>query len=236
MMPRGAASTMWNMDDMLAREALAGAEAFAEVVRKEFAGEAIDLKVACEHGDLPNVIERYKSDQEPPACVVMGTQGASGLQEVLFGSNTASVIKQGSFPVIAVPRDAIFSAPKRIMFAHDGGAVNETALLPLLQIARRFGSEVRIVRVVNEDSTTQANAHDADLEQLLHGLQHTSQFLSHEEVETGLSGLAAQASADMLVVLHRKRSIFQSLFKRSTAAALAMHTHLPLLALQHVEN
>ncbi len=236
MMPRGGASTMWNMDEMLAREAQAGVEAFAHAVRKEFPEHALELEAVCEHGDLPNVIDRYKSDPEPPTCVVMGTQGASGLQEVLFGSNTAAVIKHGTFPVLAVPRSAEYRTPKRIVLADDGGPVTKASIALLLDIARWSQSEVRIARVVNERSNAEASASDDTYDQLLGAIPHAQQYISSENVEAALNDLADQSDADLLVVMHRKRGIFQGLFHRSTAAKLAMHTHLPLLTLQQTDR
>jgi nucleotide-binding universal stress UspA family protein len=235
MIPRGAASTMWNMDDLLAREAQAGVEAFAGAVRKEFPDEALQLDAVCEHGDLPNVIDRYRTDAEPPACVVMGTQGASGLQEVLFGSNTAAVIKHGSFPVLAVPGSAQYSAPKRILLADDGGPVDKASIALLLDIARWSRSEVRIARVVNERSTAEASGDDT-YDKLLGAIPHAQQYVSGENVEAALNELADQSDAGLLVVMHRKRGIFQGLFHRSTAAKLAMHTSLPLLVLQQADR
>lgn len=236
MMPRGTATTMWNMDELLAREAQAGAEAFAELLRKEFPGDQLDLEAVAEHGDLPNVIDRYRTDPEPPACVVMGTQGATGLKEALFGSNTASVIKLGGFPVLAVPAEAAYETPKRIVLADDGGPVTAASIALLLDIARWSKSEVRIARVVNEQSPSEASAGDDTYDQLLGAIPHTQQYLSNENVETALNQLADQSAADLLVVMHRKRGIFQGLFHRSTAARLAMHTHLPLLVLQQADR
>jgi len=235
MMPPGGASTMWNIDDLLAKESLAGLQQFEAVLRNALPGVDVNLEIICEHGDLPNVVDRYLTDAEKPICVVMGTQGASGLQEALFGSNTASVIKHGSFPVIAVPGKAEYRAPKRILLADDGGPVSRDALALLLDIARWSQSELRIARVVNEQVTADDSRTQA-YDQLLGGIPHSQQFLSAEHVETALNDLAEQGDADMLAVLHRKRGLFQGLFHRSTAAKLAMHTHLPLLVLQQADR
>lgn len=235
MMPAGAASTMWNMDELLAREALNGVKAFEDAVRKALPGVEVELDAVCEHGDLPNVIDRYLTDAEKPVCVVMGTQGASGLQEVLFGSNTSSVILRGSFPVLAVPKGASYRAPKRIVLADDGGPVTKDSIALLLDLARWSQSEVRVARVVNERVSGGEGDHQV-YDQLLGGIPHSQQFLSAENVESALNDLVEHGDADLLVVLHRKRGLFQGLFHRSTAAKLAMHTHLPLLVLQQAER
>ncbi|WKZ67559.1 MAG: universal stress protein [Flavobacteriales bacterium] len=236
MMPHGAASTMWNMDDLLAREALAGVKAFAEVVRKAVPEPGLELDAVAEHGDLPNVIDRYRTDAERPAMVVMGTQGASGLQEVLFGSNTASVIKQGAFPVLAVPAKAVYRAPKRILLADDGGPVDRETLAPAIELARWNHGEIRVVRVITERKPAESTSSGTPYDALFGAIPHSLQYISGENVESALNDLAEQGDADLLVVLHRKRGIFQGLFHRSTAAALAMHTHLPLLVLQQADR
>ena len=41
-----------------------------------------------------------------PDMIIMGTRGAHGLSEMLFGSNTAAVISRSECPVLAVPHDA----------------------------------------------------------------------------------------------------------------------------------
>ncbi|MFN3875590.1 MAG: universal stress protein [Flavobacteriales bacterium] len=235
-MPAGTASTMWNMDELLARESLAGVQAFAEALRKELGGMAAVLDAVSEHGDLPNVVDRYLEDQERPICVVMGTQGASGLQEALFGSNTANVIKLGSFPVLAVPGSAVYRSPKRIVLADDGGSVSKASLALLLDIARWSQSEVRVVRVVNDRVIADATGDDNPYDEILGAIPHTMQHISGESVEVALNDLAEQVDADLLCLLHRKRGIFQGLFHRSTAAKLAMHTHLPLLVLQQSDR
>lgn len=236
MMPRGTATTMWNMDAMLANESLQGVEGFAEEVRKQLPGHHLDLQAESEHGDLPNVVARFAEDAEPPSLVVMGTQGASGLQEALFGSNTAAVIKGGRFPVLAVPAKAEYKAPKRIFLADDGGPVTKATLAPVIDIARWSQSEIRIVRVMNEDMTTGSSRDTQTYDNLLGAIPHSQQYLTGDNVEAALNDVVEQGDADLLVVLHRQRSIFQGLFHRSMAARLAMHSTLPLLVLQQVDR
>ena len=224
-----------NLDELLAREALDGLDRFEQQVRGLFPGEQLDLEKACEHGDLPNVIDRFADDEEKPACVVMGTQGASGLKEALFGSNTASVIKQSSFPVLAVPAGATYRPPRRIVLADDGGPVEKSALGLVLDIARWNQGEVRVTRVVNEAVAAVSDQEPA-YDVLLGAIPHTQQYLSADDVDAALNDFAEQGDADLLAVLHRERGIFRSFFQRSTSARLAMHTHLPLLVLRQAER
>lgn len=161
----------------------------------------------------------------------MGTQGASGLKEVLLGSNTADVIKRGSLPVLAVPEDATFRNPERIMLADDGGPLDKAEIKALLDIALRSKAEVMIVRVTDPEHL-EKNGEPSAYVPLLGDIPYSHHFISGDKVNNALHDLAEEVNADMVVLLHRQRGIFENLFHRSTTTKLAMHTHIPMLVLQ----
>ncbi|WAC02798.1 universal stress protein [Lacinutrix neustonica] len=51
---------------------------------------------------IGEIEELYKANVMD--LIVMGTKGASGLKEVLFGTNTVHTIKNSKCPVLAIPR------------------------------------------------------------------------------------------------------------------------------------
>lgn len=231
MMPRSSASTMWSMDDLLAKEAQETMDGYLVRLLEELAPLKPAINSVCEHGDLPNVVQRFANDPVPPDAVVMGTQGASGLKEVLLGSNTADVVRNGHLPVIAVPEKNTYRSPKRIILADDGGPVNKQTMKLLVDLARWSQSEVLIVRVVNED-TTVGEGGSSIFDTLLGAIPHSYHYLSSGDVSKALHDMADQNDADLVVIVHRQRGLFDQLFHRSTAAHLAMHTHIPMLVLQ----
>jgi nucleotide-binding universal stress UspA family protein len=231
MMPRGSASTMWSIDDLLAKEAREGLNDFTARLKEDLGSLKPVINTVCEHGDLPNVVARFARDADAPDVVVMGTQGASGLKEVLLGSNTADVIKRGDLHVLAVPEQNTYRSPKRIVLADDGGPVNKEVVRLMLDIARWSQAEVMIVRVVNEDTTVEEGGNTI-FDTLLGAIPHSFHYTSSENVIKALHELADQSDADMVVVIHRHRGLFDQLFHRSTATKLAMHTHIPMLVLQ----
>lgn len=232
MLPRGAASTMWSIDDLLAKESIEGVNIFVSKLNEELPNMKPELRIASEHGDLPNVIARFAADAEAPELVVMGTQGASGLKEVLMGSNTADVIKRSELPVLAVPENSRYRSPRRIVLADDGGPVDKGTIKVLLDIARWSQAEVMIVRVINEETTIETGSSTSVYDTLLGAIPHSHHYISAENVNTALHDLADQSDADLVVVIHRQRGLFEQLFHRSTATKLAMHTHIPMLVLQ----
>jgi nucleotide-binding universal stress UspA family protein len=231
MLPHSSASTMWSIDDMMARDSRESMDLFIARMRTELGHLKPALTGVCEHGDLPNVVQRFASHAASPDAVVMGTQGASGLKEVLLGSNTADVVRHGHLPVIAVPENNTYRTPKRIILADDGGPVNKATVKLLLDIARWSQAEVLIVRVVNDDTAVEEGGNTV-YDTLLGAIPHSYHYLSSDDVSKALHDMADQNDADLVVLVHRQRGLFDQLFHRSTASRLAMHTHIPMLVLQ----
>ena len=84
--------------------------------------------------------------------IVMGTKGASKAREILFGSNTIHVIKKSICPVLAIPENFDFEAPKEILFPTDYKIpyqLNE--LSSVLDIANMYNPRVNILHVFYGD-------------------------------------------------------------------------------------
>jgi nucleotide-binding universal stress UspA family protein len=62
----------------------------------------------------------FEAAQETKAqLIVMGTQGASGLSKMLFGSNTAGLIAASPVPVLAVPTGQRFHPIRKLIYTTD---------------------------------------------------------------------------------------------------------------------
>ncbi|HRO98891.1 MAG TPA: universal stress protein, partial [Flavobacteriales bacterium] len=81
--PTSSVSPMWNVDGLMAQEALDGTSQFADKLRVALPGLQPELSTAVEHGPLPQVVGSYAAEADRPVLVAMGTQDASGLEAVL---------------------------------------------------------------------------------------------------------------------------------------------------------
>lgn len=226
-------SAPWTADDLMAGVSREGLDRFVADLREEFHTQRLDLRTSIGAGDVAGaVIGQAEEGDTPVDLVVMGTQGASGLQEVLMGTHTADVIKRSGLPVLAVPEQASYRVPRRIVLADDGAPLEHTSLKILLDIARWSKAEVMIVRVVDPERDAESESSDSPYDALLGAIPRSHHFVSGDNVTNALHDMADQSDADLVVVLHRHRGLFEQLFHRSTAARLAMHTHIPMLVLQ----
>ncbi len=229
--PHGTSGNLVDIRPEMARASAEGLERFAMDLEEALPDHAIKYNERCEHGQLRAVIVRLEKEPDAPDVIVMGTQGATGLKRVMLGSNTAAVMQGVHTPVLAVPEQATYAAPKRIVLADDGGRVDKTTLQLLVEIARWSHAEVKIVNVVPEGRSDMEEPDGSRYDQVLGAIPHSYHRISGTEVMTALHDLADQSEAGLVVVTHRERGAFESFFHRSVSARLAMHTHIPMLVL-----
>ncbi len=165
--------------------------------------------------------------------VVLGTKGASGIEEVLIGSNAASILHSVNVPVLAIPADAAFKGMKKIVFASDFKAgKDDTALERLGVIARAFKSEVLILHVQTDEvapdvpTRERFKKHLGENEFSFHILKAAG-----KSTEETILDFANEVDADMIALLARKHGFLEGLFHTSITSKVAFHTHRPFLAL-----
>ncbi|MDW7695883.1 universal stress protein [Flammeovirgaceae bacterium SG7u.111] len=170
--------------------------------------------------------------------IVMGTQGASGLEEVLLGSITAAVIDRVDIPVLAIPEKAKFGGLKKLVYATNFHEDDCKAIDGLSLISEKFNAELTCLHI----NTSLDKSEDDN--QKLDELQHNYKFvplnkinfkLVHSKgVEKGIIQFLRENDVDMIAVLPEDRGFIESLFHKSTTKKLAFHSEVPLYVAKKV--
>jgi nucleotide-binding universal stress UspA family protein len=203
---------------------------------QEKLAEQVDLsdkqiKRFCEEGELPYVLDNLE-EIEHVDLIIMGTQGASGLKEVFMGSNTSDVIAKVEMPLLAVPENVAFKAPKKIMIADDGDGCGEGTFRIARVIARKYDCEVHFVHVTDSDpGTIRDHSYDEEAD-AFEDISTEFHVVESDDVDEALNNFVEQHDIDIMVMVHRHLGLFDRLFQRSASKKMAMHSHVPLLVLQ----
>lgn len=167
--------------------------------------------------------------------IVMGTQGASKMANVLFGSNTASVIEKASCPVLCIPFNLSYKKPEKILFATNFAYSDIDGAKRLVTLAKGFKSALIFAHVVVGAEETDAEreviekfASEIKLQTGYNQISGT--VISDATINTGLDALIEKYGADIMALATRKRNIFQKLFNPSITKKYSYHTTVPLLA------
>jgi nucleotide-binding universal stress UspA family protein len=166
--------------------------------------------------------------------IVIGTKGASGLDKVLFGSNTTSVIEKAPCPVFSVPMDAVIAPPKKIVFATNYHEGDMKALKKLTKFGSLFNAELLVLHVSKENLKSERDL----VEQFSKAVAKESgspqpyyYALPHENTEKGINLFMDSSGADLIALSTRKRTVFEKMFNPSLTKKLAYQARLPWLAI-----
>ena len=194
---------------------------------------AIEISCVAQGGSvayhLQELMEREKGD-----LAVMGLRGANQALNILIGSTTFEVMRQGKTPLLIVPQGATFRSPKHVLFACDNPFIaNEAAIKPLKDIVAQFNAEIEVY-MVNEPETVPASdktPRPSNLEEQFANIRHIYTFDRSEGVRESILEGIRTSNADILAMIPRHRSIWQYLFDKSDTHSIALQTTIPLLVL-----
>jgi nucleotide-binding universal stress UspA family protein len=164
--------------------------------------------------------------------IVMGTKGATGAEEVLFGSNTVQVFKNVKCPVLAIPDGFIYITPSSILFPSDYGIAYHTSQLePLLALAKTHHSKIDILHVLTTDLSEVQLNNKASLQKILPQGNHEFHDLKGDNVMRGILAYQEKNAVDMLAMINNKKSFFENIFFKSTVNQIGFHLTAPFLVM-----
>jgi nucleotide-binding universal stress UspA family protein len=172
-------------------------------------------------------------DRINPYAVVMGSQGTTAPERFFFGSHTVHAMKHLMWPLISVPPEAIFSPVKKICLACDFSKVVET--IPdneIKSLVNEFNAELYIIntgkkQVYNPDIVFEYGL----LQEMLKPLRPHYQFIPGGNIDEAIINFAEKNHIDLLVVIPKQHDLLDKLIHKSHTRQLALHSHVPVLAL-----
>jgi nucleotide-binding universal stress UspA family protein len=184
---------------------------------------------------IHEVIEEYAVSKKAN-LIVMGTKGATGLQKIVSGTNTATVIGNSSIPVIAIPAKATLHQLKRIVFATDLKHL-ESEIKILSTLANLFHAEILILHIISTKSEVRQ---DKKTETELVKLAQYGKIAYHQvrsnDIEGSINSFIADKHADMLTMFTHELDFFEKILGRSVTRKMAFQSRIPLLVFNRTKR
>lgn len=168
-----------------------------------------------------------------PYAVIMGSQGKTATERILFGTHSLYAIKHLVWPLITVPATATFSSIKNIGLAYDFEKEldnNFTEEIKLL--AHDFNATIHVLNAAQEDEF------DADfvmlssrLERMLAPFTVKYHFIASDNANQGIIDFTEKNDIDLLIVMPKYHSLLEKIFFKSHTKQMILHSHVPVLAL-----
>lgn len=216
-------------------ELLTDAEQKMDSLKKKLVAEtaalaAITIRVA--RGIFYSELEKL-CDEMNPYAVVMGSQGTTATQRLLFGSHAIYAVKHLRWPLVTVPPGAKFRSMTRIGLACEFEKVAD--IIPVDEIKALVNDLHAELHIINSGKKNVFKPEDVFqsglLQEMLGKLQPLYHFITEEHTDEGIIKLVDKLRLDLLIVFPKRHSLLDKLSHKSHAKQLVLHSHVPVMAL-----
>ncbi|WOD42962.1 universal stress protein [Hwangdonia lutea] len=178
--------------------------------------------------EIKDVVEVKEIDY-----IVMGTKGATGAKEVLFGTNTVHVFKNVKCPIIAIPDGFDFETPHEVLFPTDYEIdYKYHHIKPILNIISLYNSRVNVLNVsYGYDLSETQKSHKKILETYFTDSDCFYHSVSNQNVPEAITKFQLRNQVNLLIMINNKRSFFENLFFKSKVNQIGFHLNVPFLVI-----
>ncbi len=222
-----------SVDDIVAKDTEKRFDKEQKRIGNRFPEMKATVDTLFEIGDVVSVV-RHLEGKASPDVIVMGTKGASGWNEILVGSRTASMTQSVDCPMVVVPENAQFTPLKKILFTTDLETIPETDTMDvLLDLARTYNSEIQLLHVEKdgESPTSHPISAPKELNDYFTKIPHAFKTTTGKKVAETIETYIKSHPTDLLVMISEHGNLFHRIFHRSVTKKVTMHTEIPVLVL-----
>jgi nucleotide-binding universal stress UspA family protein len=184
-------------------------------------------------GNIADVVTR-QTGVKGIDLIVMGTEGASGLNELLIGSNTEKIVRLSRVPVLSVKGIEAPFAVKKIVYASDFLSDQVTAVNSVKRLSTLFGAKIHLVyvNVPNRFTSTRVIARRKEAFTQQYQLTDADFTIYNDELEErGIIHFAEEVQADLIAVATHGRTGIAHLLSGSIAENIVNHATRPVLTI-----
>lgn len=193
----------------------------------------INITYQAYEGNLINVITDLEAEINFD-LIVLGTKGASGIKEILIGSNAEQVVYHAKTSVYVIPENAPVFSFNQIALASDFMPINDYSIFnTLLFMCKKYHSAIQLVSVsIKDDNNINSHSELEKINSFFTGLTISSKKINNSDVLIGLDSYVTQYKPSTLVVISRKHTFFETLFAKTITDKLTCRSKIPIFVVK----
>ena len=208
-------------------------KSFAELTTKYLKDADLKYETHTAFGFINDEIQEFVVTNKID-LIILGTTGASGLQEILIGSNAASVAAGAEVPVLIIPPTSTFEEIIHLVYATDYNEPEFPAVSRLAYFASLYDADVSVLHIESDyddlfDSEHNYFNRNKDADEFKKW--KIIKLPKGESIIESINNFIANNHSNMIVMAKHNRNFFDRLFHRSLSKKMAYHTKIPLLVL-----
>ena len=173
-----------------------------------------------------------ESEKNNIDLIVMGSQGASGLQEMFIGSNTEKVVRRSNVPVVVIKTGVEDFVVNDIIFASDFNKESKSTFHRVINFAEMFEAKIHLLyinTIHNFNTTKNIESRIARFMEDFEFSNYTKNIYNDISIEKGILSFARDIDADLIALNTHGRSGLSQLFNGSVGQELANHALRPVV-------
>ncbi|HEX5026154.1 MAG TPA: universal stress protein [Agriterribacter sp.] len=188
---------------------------------------------------------KHTAKEKNADLVVMGTLGASGIKEKLWGSRTAALIGNTDVPVMIIPHAYQWQKPEKLLLVTNHFEKEPAILNCLFELAGLYMARIQVAVFTHEhaDHAVTFLEHNRELPHYEEYLKRnyneetlTSAHLYGTNFQETVQQFINENSIDILAMVAYPHHFGDSLFHPSHTKRMSYHTSIPLLVIPAVKN
>ncbi len=201
-----------------------------EKLDKNYTNEDYSFESICDYDSFVSAVNQTVNLRNID-LIVMGTNGATGAKEIIFGSNTINVIRNVDCPVLVIPQDYTFVKPTNILFTteYDELFIKKT-LNPLVHIISKHKAELNILTLEKGDTITDSTKNKKDeITAFFKDIKHSFYSIVNVPADVAIDCFVQLKPVSLIAKVISKKSFLNRLLSGSTTDEITYNSRVPLL-------
>ena len=215
--------------DSIIKNPKATLKKYIDQLKETYANQPYNFEGICDYDEFISAIKQVVKLKKID-LIVMGTNGATGAKEVIFGSNTLSTIRNTDLPVLVIPEGFKFTKPNTILFVTEHNEVfAKKSLSPLVHIISKYDSELLILTLDKNNSVDLIKEKRDTIDSYFKGTQHSFYSISNIPADIAIDSFMQIKHADITAKIINKESFLKRMVSGSSTHDVTYKTRVPLL-------
>ena len=164
--------------------------------------------------------------------IIMGSNGVSGLKEMLIGSNTEKIVRTSEVPVLVVKKKHEIFQVNNFVFASDFKDESKATYKKSIGFAKAFGAKLHLLMVNTPNkfiTSEHANERMEDFANSSSFLNFSTNIYNDVTIEKGIMNFSQSIGADLIGMSTHGRQGISHFFNGSISEDLVNHAKRPVI-------
>jgi len=192
---------------------------------------ALQVTSAVLTSNVEEALEALCSEKKPFA-IIMGKERENNVERVLIGNHTIDAARNLHCPVWAIPAGVSFQPFSKLVFACDFKDIDAIPKNEIRAVLNAFNASLCIVHVCkNEKEVIKSNTASAQVREAMNEFWPFIYTVINDSVEAGVEAFAEQHNMGPIIIVPKKKGVFDKLFRKSHSKPLIIKAHRPVIAI-----